>query len=307
MLGRILGKIWRRVRYRLEPRPETVLPLRRPLPLPDGVSEAELRRFVLGVRPAGAPDAEMARYAAEDFERFVLTWDLTRGLDGACLELGANPYFATMLLHRFTPLRLTLANYFGPQVSTPTIEQRVHVDATTTETFVTHHFNIEQEPFPFADGAFVVVLCCEILEHLQHDPLAALREINRVLRPGGALIVTTPNVGRLENVARLLAGENLYDPYSGYGPYGRHNREYTPGEVRRLLEYAGFATDVAFTADVHANHAGWFTPLAQCHAVLKRTEALGQYIFVRARKTQAPRPKRPTWLFRSYPADELEP
>src|SRR5436305_10692175 len=101
----LFAKLWRRVRYRLEPRPETVLPLRRPLPLPDGVSADELRRFVLGVRPAGAPEAEMANYAAEDFERFVLTWDLARGLAGECLELGANPYFTTMLLQHYSPLR----------------------------------------------------------------------------------------------------------------------------------------------------------------------------------------------------------
>jgi SAM-dependent methyltransferase len=304
VLSRLFSKLWRRVRYRLEPRPHTVFPLRRPLPLPDGVSETELRRFVLSVRPAGAPEAEMTHYAEEDFERFVHTWDLTRGLTGACLELGANPYFTTMLLRRFTALRLTVANYFGPQITTPTLDQQVRFDGGT-ETFTTHHFNIEREPFPFADATFDAVLCCEILEHLQHDPLAALGEIHRVLRRGGALVVTTPNVARLENVARLLAGENLYDPYSGYGPYGRHNREYTAGELRRLLDHAGFAVEVAFTADVHANHAGWFAPLRQCRTLLNRADDLGHYLFVRARKQHAPRKAKPAWLYRSYPADEL--
>src|SRR4051794_13254260 len=80
------------------PRPAGLYPLRRPLPLPYGVGAAELRRFLLTVRPDGAPADEMARYCAEDFERFVLTWDLARGLTGDCLELGANPYFTTMLL-----------------------------------------------------------------------------------------------------------------------------------------------------------------------------------------------------------------
>jgi SAM-dependent methyltransferase len=247
----------------------------------------------------------MVRYAEEDFERFVHTLKLAGGLTGACLELGANPYFTTMLLRRFSPLRLTLANYFGPQVTTPTLDQQVQFDGDTA-TFATHHFNIEREPFPFGEAAFDVVLCCEILEHLQHDPLAALCEIHRVLRPGGALVVTTPNVARLENVARLVAGENLYDPYSGYGPYGRHNREYTAGELRRLLEHAGFAVEVAFTADVHSNRAGWFAPLAACRVLLNRADDLGQYLFVRARKQHAPRKKKPAWLYRSYPVEDLE-
>jgi SAM-dependent methyltransferase len=303
------GKLWRRVRYRLERRPHAVFPLRRPLPLPDGASEAELRRYVASIRPQGAPEEEMTRYAADDFERFVLTWDLTRGLAGDCLEIGANPYFTTMLLRRYSRLRLTLANYFGPGVATPTIEQRVAFDdggKSTIETFQTHHFNIEQDRLPFGDAAFDVILCCEVLEHLQRDPLAALREINRGLKQHGTVIVTTPNVARLENVARLLAGENVYDPFSGYGPYGRHNREYTLAELRRLLEHAGFAIEIGFTADVHTNHAAWFMPLSQCRALVKRSEELGQYLFVRARKVGSPRPKRPAWLYRSYREDELE-
>jgi SAM-dependent methyltransferase len=44
---------------------------------------------------------------------------------------------------------------------------------------------------PFADGAFDVVLACDVLEHLEDDG-TAVREIGRVLRPGGRLIGTVP-------------------------------------------------------------------------------------------------------------------
>lgn len=44
---------------------------------------------------------------------------------------------------------------------------------------------------PEQDGAFDVVLCVEVLEHVP-DPLAALRELGRLVRPGGWLIVTAP-------------------------------------------------------------------------------------------------------------------
>jgi ubiquinone/menaquinone biosynthesis C-methylase UbiE len=44
---------------------------------------------------------------------------------------------------------------------------------------------------PVADGAFDAVLCTEVLEHVP-DPIAALRELTRVLRPGGIMILTSP-------------------------------------------------------------------------------------------------------------------
>jgi SAM-dependent methyltransferase len=44
---------------------------------------------------------------------------------------------------------------------------------------------------PAPDASFDVVLCTEVLEHLP-DPLAALREFSRLLRPGGQLIITAP-------------------------------------------------------------------------------------------------------------------
>jgi SAM-dependent methyltransferase len=48
------------------------------------------------------------------------------------------------------------------------------------------------EPFPFADGEFDYVACLEGLEHIENYH-HVLRECRRVLRPGGTLIVSTPN------------------------------------------------------------------------------------------------------------------
>jgi hypothetical protein len=51
----------------------------------------------------------------------------------------------------------------------------------------------------------------------------------------------------------MIVGTNMYDPYSAFGPYGRHNREYNKHELHLLLTYLGFTIDEMFTADVHDN------------------------------------------------------
>ncbi len=45
---------------------------------------------------------------------------------------------------------------------------------------------------PYRDGAFDVVVCCWVLQHLE-DPEGAVRELVRVLRPGGKLLLAVPN------------------------------------------------------------------------------------------------------------------
>ena len=119
--------------------------------------------------------------------------------------------------------------------------------------------------------------------------------------------MTTPNVARLENVTRLINGANIYDRYSGYGPYGRHNREYNRHELHQLLEFEGFEPTASFTADVHGNNAQGFCDLEQiAHLLRFRETGLGQYIFIKAFVTpDLANTKRPSWLYRSLPADDL--
>jgi SAM-dependent methyltransferase len=53
-------------------------------------------------------------------------------------------------------------------------------------------------PLPYADASFDVVVLCEVAEHLPTE-IPVVAEIGRVLAPGGHLVLSTPNVGRIHS------------------------------------------------------------------------------------------------------------
>jgi SAM-dependent methyltransferase len=85
---------------------------------------------------------------------------------------------------------------------------------------------------PLREGAFDAVYAGEIVEHLA-DPAAALRQWVRLLRPGGRLIVTTPN--RRHLMARMSGVERVVNP--------EHLFEYSPGELTAAVRAAGAHVD----------------------------------------------------------------
>lgn len=291
--------------------PEPVsFPTERPLPLPDGMTEADLRAVYATWSIDGEPAGHMDAYVADSFWRFVHTYGLAKDLTGTALELGANPYFTTYLLDKHSALDLRLANYFDG--STPQLSQPLSYVGADGEPVTKVHesvqFNVEGDVFPFDDESLDVVIFCEIIEHLLMNPVATLREIARVLKPGGHIIVTTPNVARLANLVYLIEGRSIYDPYSGFGPYGRHNREYSLHELVQLLAFVGFDAAETFTADGHPNpplDAGRLAAIAPL--IEHRRNDLGQYLFVRATKVRPSREGLPDNLFRSWPEGEIVP
>jgi SAM-dependent methyltransferase len=87
--------------------------------------------------------------------------------------------------------------------------------------------NVE-EPLPFGDTSFDVVVAAELLEHLRH-PDRLMQEIRRVLRPGGTVAGSLPNAYRLKNRLRALRGRAVeQDP--------THEHLFRPRDVLRLLD-----------------------------------------------------------------------
>jgi SAM-dependent methyltransferase len=94
---------------------------------------------------------------------------------------------------------------------------------------------------PFEDGSADVVLAGEILEHIV-DTEGFLREVVRVLAPGGAAVLTTPNILWWKHRLSLLAGRypDALDYRIQYGADVGHVRLFGPDQLRSLLEEVGF-------------------------------------------------------------------
>lgn len=101
------------------------------------------------------------------------------------------------------------------------------------------HSNAEEDRLPFEDNSFDIVTACEILEHFDNFPSLLLREIGRILRPGGILCLTVPNVASATNIAKLILQKNIYSPYRPDSS-GRHKHEYTYSQLKDLVKYMGF-------------------------------------------------------------------
>jgi 2-polyprenyl-3-methyl-5-hydroxy-6-metoxy-1,4-benzoquinol methylase len=94
---------------------------------------------------------------------------------------------------------------------------------------------------PYEDGSFDVVLAAEIIEHIV-DTVGFVREIHRVLRPGGAVFFSTPNILWWKYRLDVLIGR-YPDPLEHrlfYGTDFGHVRTFTPAKLREVVEESGF-------------------------------------------------------------------
>ena len=192
--------------------------------------------------------------------------------------------------------------YFGPSGQ---VNHR-EVTSETGETFEcdVDLFDAEKDRFPYCDGHFSTVLCCELIEHLPSDPMHMMSEINRILKPGGHLVLTTPNIVSLRAISGILQGFHpmLFPAYIRPRESGeveaRHAREYAPREIERLFLDAGFTTTLLetgpFLEEPKPEHA-WVEHLLDRYILLK--DHRGDGIYIVGQKTGPVRDRYPSWLY----------
>jgi 2-polyprenyl-3-methyl-5-hydroxy-6-metoxy-1,4-benzoquinol methylase len=183
-------------------------------------------------------------YADEEAERYAFLRALLERMappPADVVELGAAPGDQSLGLaaagYRVTAVDLGIASDDWSERPQGTMEAALA--EAGVELVV---WDLEQTPYPLADGSFDVVVLTEVLEHLREYPAQSLAEARRLLRPGGLLVLTTPNAAYVRNRVRLALGGSVYTPIGDwlYGlPHARHAREYTRPELELLVRHVG--------------------------------------------------------------------
>jgi methionine biosynthesis protein MetW len=139
------------------------------------------------------------------------------------LDIGCWDGSSTLLYEPFE----TFQEIYGVDISEAAVSEAVNKGINA------HAVDINHENLPFPDNYFDFVTFVDVIEHLI-EPYHILREIKRVLRSQGKLIIGTVNVGSLSNRLRILFGRRPRTSHDD-GWDGGHLLYFTPRELEDLL------------------------------------------------------------------------
>lgn len=130
------------------------------------------------------------------------------------------------------------------------VERIVEFGAHSKEV-TSYQLDLEKHIIKAKNETFDYILCTEVIEHMEIDPMAMLSELNRVMKVGGVLILTTPNAVSSLAITKIVNGVEpyFYMQYQKTAEYHRHNYEYSIRSLVTVLKAAGF-DGKAWTEDV---------------------------------------------------------
>ncbi|HOE11075.1 MAG TPA: class I SAM-dependent methyltransferase [bacterium] len=176
------------------------------------------------------------KYLRSHTQHYLMVFSLFEDVDSAAriLEVGSFPGHLTILLKKM-----------GYSVTGVDISPDAILPLMTTFGIPVIRLDIEREPLPFEDQTCDVAVFTEVFEHLRNNPIHAILEISRVLKPGGLLLFSIPNITPMDRIRFLLGRDYQDSPLRAYQKlqefgFCGHFRLYSRREATEILQFAGF-------------------------------------------------------------------
>lgn len=174
-------------------------------------------------------------YLRAHYRRYLKTFEACPEISGArVLDIGGGGFYGE-LLTRFKAYRF----------------EEIEGDS----------IDFESSLLPYETEAFDGVMLCEVLEHFTEDPMHCLLEVNRITKPGGFFVCTTPNCVSWYSIHCALRHlhPSRWAHYSATHKHihSIHAREYVPHEMRPLFYGAGYSVDFLDTFDYGDTDLEW--------------------------------------------------
>ncbi len=209
-------------------------------PRSDSLTEysERIRRLVDGEKEWTSSPASAKVYAKNQSRRFGMTYDLCCRLvpdtKAVVCDVGRSP-FTERLSNRFAQvwsLGLPLDKDDGGHREVNALRDVQHIDFDLNT-------SIDVAGWPREKVRFDLIVCAETIEHLHTAPEFALMMLGSLLKPGGLLLVTTPNACGITRRLKLLFGSNPFERIRYYSRNPGHFREYTRDEMVEMGHKAG--------------------------------------------------------------------
>ncbi|MEY3990672.1 MAG: hypothetical protein RI985_1753, partial [Chloroflexota bacterium] len=196
------------------------------------------------------PESKPEYYRYHQY-RFVALLDQIMQLPGKrVLEIGVNPgQFTEMLVDAGYEVHGT--DLFPEHRAE--VWQRLGVEV--------RRWNIDHEPPPYDADSFDLIIFSEVIEHLANSPLEALETFHTLLKPGGHLIISTPNQFYFKSRMRTLFDVLLWQAFDHRDEFERwvklrsEARYYTHSRLFSLPQLAWMGEQSAFTVAAQSYHS----------------------------------------------------
>ena len=250
-----------------------------------------------GLREKSGRDSFDESYYEKHRKRFLHTCNfIPRAKIGQCaLEVGATEFFQVLLRSHFNYSEV-VGTDFHPDIEKKLYKRDFSIGSTRVSN-LSISLDLESDLFPYEAEKFDFILCSEVIEHLEKDPMFMLCEFNRIMSLGARLLLTTPNSCSARNFWKVAKGyrPHFFMQYHRARGLYRHNIEYDVRTLLMMAEAAGFGVVASDTLDVFEETVPEAIQLLQRNGL--PTENRGDDIFLLVEKQGGVRKR---WPYEIY-------